>query len=60
MEKKQVIEIPIGESTVAETERRLILATVDHFEGNKSKAADALGLCLKTIYNRLRAYGIAA
>lgn len=42
--------------TVAEAERRLILATLDHFGGRKAEAAGALGISLKTLYNRLRAY----
>lgn len=40
-----------------EAERRLILATLDHFNGNKRLAADALGVSLKTVYNRLKRYG---
>lgn len=39
-----------------EAERRLILATLAHFNGNKRRAADALGVSLKTIYNRLKRY----
>ena len=41
---------------MAEMERRLILATLDHFEGNKLKVADILGISVKTLYNRLREY----
>ena len=40
-----------------EAERRLILATLEHFGGNKRRTADALGVSLKTIYNRLKRYG---
>jgi two-component system, NtrC family, response regulator AtoC len=42
--------------TVAEVERRLILATLDQCQGTKEKAADILGISLKTLYNRLREY----
>jgi DNA-binding NtrC family response regulator len=45
--------------TVAEAERRLILATLDHFEGNKRKAAKALDVSLRTLYSRLKEYGAA-
>lgn len=38
-------------------ERQLILATLDHFAGDKRRAAGALGVSLKTIYNRLKRYG---
>jgi DNA-binding NtrC family response regulator len=41
---------------MAEMERRLILATLEQFEGNKLKVADILGISVKTLYNRLREY----
>lgn len=37
-------------------ERQLILATLDHYAGDKRRTAEALGVSLKTIYNRLRRY----
>ncbi len=43
-------------TSLAETERRLILATLDHYEGDKKKAAEVLGISLKTLYNRLNLY----
>ncbi|MGV8891601.1 MAG: sigma-54-dependent transcriptional regulator [Burkholderiaceae bacterium] len=49
------IQVRVG-STVAEMERRLILATLEQCQGAKEKAADMLGLSLKTLYNRLREY----
>jgi two-component system, NtrC family, response regulator AtoC len=41
---------------IAEMERRLILATLEHCDGNKKKAADVLQISLKTLYNRLNEY----
>jgi two-component system response regulator HydG len=41
---------------LAEVERRFIFATLKHFRGDKRKAAQALGISLKTIYNRLNHY----
>jgi two-component system response regulator AtoC len=41
---------------IAEMERRFILATLEHCEGNKKKAADILKISLKTLYNRLNEY----
>ena len=41
---------------IAEMERRLILATLEHFEGNKKKTADVLEISLKTLYTRLNEY----
>jgi len=43
-------------TTIAEMERRLILATLEHFDGDKKKAADVLKISLKTLYNRLNEY----
>ena len=37
-------------------ERSLIEATLDYFQGNKRRAADALGCSLKTLYNKLNGY----
>jgi DNA-binding NtrC family response regulator len=43
-------------SSIAELERNLITATLEEYGGNKEKAAEVLGLSLKTLYNRLRQY----
>jgi two-component system response regulator AtoC len=42
--------------TLADAERRLIFASLDHFGGDKRKAAKALGVSLRTLYNRLNEY----
>ena len=39
-----------------EVEKRLILATLDHCQGNKSKAARVLHIGLKTLYRKLEQY----
>jgi len=41
-----------------EVEKRLILATLAHCGGNKSKAARQLQIGLKTLYRKLEAYGV--
>ena len=41
---------------LAEAQREIILATLAHFDGDKRRTADALGVSLKTLYNRLEAY----
>jgi DNA-binding NtrC family response regulator len=42
--------------SVPETERRLILATLESFGGDKRKSAQVLKISLKKLYNRLREY----
>lgn len=42
--------------TIAEMERKLIVATLEKCAGHKEKAAEVLGLSPKTLYNRLRQY----
>ena len=44
---------------VDEVEKRLILATLAHVGGNKSKAARQLQIGLKTLYRKLESYGMA-
>lgn len=39
-----------------EVEKKLLLATLEHTDGNKRQAARILGISLKTLYNRLHAY----
>ena len=43
-------------SSIAEMEKRLILATLEHTAGDKKQTAKLLGISLKTLYNRLNAY----
>jgi len=49
------IRIVVG-SSIADAERKLIMATLEEYDGNKKEAADVLGISLKTLYNRLNAY----
>ena len=42
--------------TVEDVERELILTTLEHLQGDKKKAAEMLGISLKTLYNRLNCY----
>ena len=49
------ISIPPGMPLV-EVEKRHIETTLAHFSGDKKRAAEALGMSLKTLYVRLRAY----
>lgn len=49
------VQVEVGAS-IAEAEKELILATLDHLEGDKPEAAKTLGISLKTLYNRLKGY----
>ena len=39
--------------TVEEAERRLIVMTLEHTRDNKTRAAEILGISLKTLHNKL-------
>jgi DNA-binding NtrC family response regulator len=42
--------------SIREIETNLIEKTLDHFAGNWAMTADALGVSLKTLYNKLKDY----
>ena len=49
------VSVRVG-TPIAEVERRLIFATLEQCGGTKERAAEMLGISLKTLYNRLREY----
>jgi two-component system response regulator AtoC len=49
------LRVSVGTS-LDDTERRLIFATLKAVDGSKPDAAEALGISLKTLYNRLNRY----
>jgi DNA-binding NtrC family response regulator len=49
------ITLPIGTS-LDDIERTFIVATLEHFNGDKRRAASALGCSVKTLYNKLHLY----
>ena len=51
-------EAPSVEMSLEELERIHILRCLDHFDGNKTRAAQSLGITIKTLYNKLHRYGI--
>lgn len=51
--------VPVG-SSIADVERKLIMATLESCGGVRERTADILGISLKTLYNRLREYGQSA
>lgn len=56
VDSAQTLAIPVGTS-LADVDRKLIFATLELCGGVKKRAADVLGISLKTLYNRLEEYG---
>jgi DNA-binding NtrC family response regulator len=53
------VRLPVG-TTVGEAEKALVLLTLQHTKNNKTRAAEILGISLKTLFNKLKEYGAAA
>jgi DNA-binding NtrC family response regulator len=53
------VRVGVG-TTVEEAERLLILKTLESTHNNKTRAADILGISLKTLHNKLKEYGGAS
>jgi len=50
------IHVGVG-TTVDEAERQLIMKTLESTHNNKTRAAEILGISLKTLHNKLKEYG---
>jgi DNA-binding NtrC family response regulator len=55
-EDRESVRFQIG-TTVEEAEKQLILRTLEHTRNNKTRAAEILGISLKTLHNKLKEYG---
>ncbi len=53
------VHLGVG-TTVEEAEKQLIIKTLEATNNNKTKAADILGISLKTLHNKLKEYGSAS
>jgi DNA-binding NtrC family response regulator len=53
------VRLPVG-TTVSQAEKSLIQITLQHTKNNKTRAAEILGISLKTLFNKLKEYGTAA
>ena len=51
------ITVPLG-TPLSVAARELILSTLHHCGGERKRTAEMLGICTKTLYNRLREYGV--
>jgi len=54
-EDGDAVHLGVG-TTVEEAEKRLILKTLESTNNNKTRAAEILGISLKTLHNKLRLY----
>lgn len=53
-----VAPVKYVEFTLFDLEKRHIIDTLGHLGGNKTRAAKALGITVKTLYNKLHSYGL--
>lgn len=56
VQKDGMLSFRIG-TTLEDAQREFILATLAQYDNDKRRAADVLGVSLKTLYNRLERYG---
>jgi DNA-binding NtrC family response regulator len=52
------VRLAVG-TTVSDAEKALIQLTLQHTKNNKTRAAEILGISLKTLFNKLKEYGAA-
>lgn len=52
------LKLHIG-ATLAEAEKKMIEVTLTHYQGNKSKTAEVLGIGRKTLHRKLNEYNLA-
>ncbi|MDX1979894.1 MAG: sigma-54 dependent transcriptional regulator [Bryobacteraceae bacterium] len=50
------VSLPVG-VTIDQAERAVIEMTLQHTRNNKTRAAEILGISLKTLFNKLKGYG---
>jgi transcriptional regulator with PAS, ATPase and Fis domain len=56
MNEPDSVKLQVG-TTVSEAEKALIQITLQHTKNNKTRAAEILGISLKTLFNKLKEYG---
>jgi DNA-binding NtrC family response regulator len=59
VQEANAVRLGVG-TTVDEAERLLILKTLEATNNNKTRAAEILGISLKTLHNKLKEYGAHA
>ena len=58
MNEPDSVKLQVG-ATVGDAEKALIQLTLHHTKNNKTRAAEILGISLKTLFNKLKEYGPA-
>ncbi len=56
-EHERTNPLPQPGTSLEQMERQLIEATLNHFDGHRQKAAEALGIGVRTLSGKLRSYG---
>jgi DNA-binding NtrC family response regulator len=51
----EILRVPVG-AKMSDVEEAYLRLTLKHTRNNKKRAADILGLCLRTLHNKLRTY----
>ena len=55
---EHLIRFEPGSEPLTDVRRKIILGTLQRFEGNRTKTAEALGVSLRTIRNKIRDYRV--
>jgi transcriptional regulator with PAS, ATPase and Fis domain len=55
-EPSGVVSFKAGEESLTDVRRKIILETLRQFEGNRTRTAEALGVSVRTVRNRLNEY----
>jgi DNA-binding NtrC family response regulator len=53
--RDDMLQVPVG-SQMVDVEEAYVRLTLKHTKNNKKRAAELLGLCLRTLHNKLRSY----
>ena len=58
-EENELPAIEAGDATLADIEKRVILETLEKFDGNRTRTAEALGIGRRTLIRKLHEYGVS-
>ncbi|MCA9784783.1 MAG: sigma-54-dependent Fis family transcriptional regulator, partial [Candidatus Cloacimonetes bacterium] len=53
------LDLNMGEITIHEMEKRLILSTLKRYDNNRTRSADSLGISIRTLRNKLNEYRLS-